>query len=140
MAALIAADAPGLSPNIPSRGASNARIQVEIDGALIRLSAKNLAVGTYEVRLARRCPVAKAPAEVRTGRVPPRRSGGEPKPLPFESVALGELTVTDKTLVTTTTLDRPKRENLEVLMLKEDASASPSLSDRYGLVACGRLP
>jgi hypothetical protein len=39
-----------------------------------------------------------------------------------------------------TTLDRPKREKLEVLMLKEDASASPSLSDRYGLVACGRLP
>jgi len=132
---------PGLQPNVAARGASNGRVRVENDGRRLSVTAQNLSVGRYAVLLGVRCPVPDAPAEVRTGRIPTEdRTGKDPDPLSFEHRKVGELEVTDKTKAMTMSVDEFSEEGLDFVMLREMAPASPSLSDRHGLVACGPLP
>lgn len=127
---------------ITALGASRVAGVAHWDGEQLRLRVLGLPPGSYRVLRGPRCPAEPKLDTLRTGKVDPReRSGSTPEALPFEPVELGRIVVSDRTKSShelAMQVDSPGPRGMAV-MLREDGSARPSLSDAHGLVGCATL-
>lgn len=126
-----------------ARGASRSSGTAELRGPRLHLEFRGLAPGSYQVLLGSRCPVEPKLETLATGRVDPKqRSGDTPRRLPVAHHRVGRILVSDRKNNEYELQITPARRRWEsrlVVMLREDGSARPSLSDAYGLVGCARL-
>ncbi len=135
----LASDRGASKSTFNGRGASNVTGWVRRDATHLEVEIRNAVPGAYRIGVAVRCPREEKPSDVRTGRVAPdRRSGLQQQPLEMEAFDLGALIVDDRT-PTRAQFVLPsvaKRRGLNAVLIREEEGVSPSLSDRFGLVAC----
>lgn len=127
---------------LASRGASNAQVRVQTTERGLELQVSNLTPGSYRVLLASSCPLERRPTDIGTGKVDSRRrSGTETRPLPDPKLRLGTLLISDRTPSEhSVSMPASAEGSSWTHVLIQEGEVSPSLSDRFGLVACGPRP